>query len=460
MTTKKNICIIGAGIGGLTTGLLLTKQGHTVHIFEKEKCVGGRARSFKGDDLTLDEYTSILSKTHMNLPFSEPSLDTIFEKKMLNGYTLDLGFHVIGGEVQTYLKQMLSPFNQQVNLLGSRLGYIHENGFNYPFLSKGDKFKMIPLVLRLLLARESTMKQLDQISMTETIKKYGKGKMKLVLEVFPRVITTVNNLDTISTGETFRAQKNLLQGAKPVGYPQQGLTHISDAIVQCIIQNKGTIHLNTPVSGISISNGKATGIVTEGKDQSFDAVISNTLVQDLFTIAPEKHFPSEYVNTVQSLEGTGSLCAYYSLKHVDARLLGKTFLFIQRNAGVNGNDAVGMIDFMTALPESRLSPESHYLVQSYIICTPKEAKTNVEHLREILDNQLHHLIPEYRSNLDWAIYPAIWQLDGVAKTITDIKPEIKTPVENLYLVGDCVKAPGIGINCALNSAQLVQSYIT
>ena len=73
---------------------------------EKEKCVGGRARSFKGDDLTFDEYKSILLKTHMNLPFSDPSLDTIFEKKMLNGYTLDLGFHVIGGEVQTYLQRI------------------------------------------------------------------------------------------------------------------------------------------------------------------------------------------------------------------------------------------------------------------------------------------------------------------------------------------------------------------
>ena len=32
---KKNIGIIGAGIGGLTAGALLIKQGYKVTIFEK-----------------------------------------------------------------------------------------------------------------------------------------------------------------------------------------------------------------------------------------------------------------------------------------------------------------------------------------------------------------------------------------------------------------------------------------
>ena len=42
---KKNIGIIGTGIGGLTAGALLTKQGHKITIFEKEAFIGGRALS-------------------------------------------------------------------------------------------------------------------------------------------------------------------------------------------------------------------------------------------------------------------------------------------------------------------------------------------------------------------------------------------------------------------------------
>ena len=55
-------------------------------------------------------------------------------------------------------------------------------------------------------------------------------------------------------------------------------------------------------------------------------------------------------------------------------------------------------------------------------------------------------------NLVFALYPTTWHLDGVAKIINNEKPEIVTPVKNFYLVGDCVKATGIGMNCAVDSA--------
>ncbi|MCK5300601.1 MAG: NAD(P)/FAD-dependent oxidoreductase, partial [Thermoplasmatales archaeon] len=62
-------------------------------------------------------------------------------------------------------------------------------------------------------------------------------------------------------------------------------------------------------------------------------------------------------------------------------------------------------------------------------------------------------------NLNWVIYPAIWHLDGVAKTIENEKPDIKTPIKNLFIIGDSVKATGIGFNCALNSARLLVEHI-
>jgi predicted NAD/FAD-binding protein len=37
---SKKIGIIGAGIGGLSAGLLLSKKGYNVTIFEKENIIG------------------------------------------------------------------------------------------------------------------------------------------------------------------------------------------------------------------------------------------------------------------------------------------------------------------------------------------------------------------------------------------------------------------------------------
>jgi len=449
---KKKVCIIGAGIGGLTAGALLSKQGFRVKIFEKESLIGGRALTLNMSEFSLGKYRELLSKFNMFIPFSEPNIETIFKEKMLDGYHLDLGFHVFGGGISSGIKNATSDKN--IEMIQSRL-YASEKGNARYFVTTMDKIKMLPNILRLFLAGEKMMKELDNVPLTETIKKYGKGKMKNVLELNPRLITTVNNLDNISTGEVFRTQKEMK--LKGVRYPKKGLANVCDTLVNFIKQNGGEICLKTPASKIIFNEDKATGIVANGKEISCDIVISNILVQDLFKIADEKNFPKKYVSELKSLHGTASLCAYYSLKNIDKNLLGKNFAFIERNTGLDGNDVAGMVDFMATLPETGLAPPDQYLVQAYIICTPEEIreKKTLGKLRKILDKNLEDIIPNFRSDLIWAIYPAIWHLDGVAKTVENEKPDIKTPVKNLFLVGDCVKAPGIGFNCALNSARIL-----
>jgi len=455
--SNKKVCIIGAGIGGLTAGALLIKHGYSVKIFDKQPYIGGRALCFDASSVGYDEYKKLLSSFNMNVAFSEPDLKDIFDKKMLDGYKLDLGYHAIGGGVFSNVNNVLSELNNHVYILESKVGLIEENGFRFPFLSKFDKIRILPKILRLLYASEEKLKELDNVSMSDTIKRYGKGKMKLILEIFSRSITTINNLDIISTGEMFRAQRNLFKGSKPVGYPKGGLGSITQKFADYITKNGGEINLAEPVEKIIIKDNKAIGVLVKDKEIYFDIVISNILVQDLFKIADEKIFPKKYVKDIKSLIGTGSLCAYYSLKKVDKNLIGKTFHFIERGIGIDGNDVVGMIDFMATCKDAGLSPPDKYLVQSYVICTPKEARDKkiLEKLKNLLDKNLKMLIPDYKTNLNWVIYPAIWHLDGVAKTIYNVKPEIKTPVDNLYIIGDCVKAPGIGFNCALNSARML-----
>ncbi len=45
MIIHMTIHIIGAGVGGLTTGALLASKGYDVHIIEKSTKLGGRTAS-------------------------------------------------------------------------------------------------------------------------------------------------------------------------------------------------------------------------------------------------------------------------------------------------------------------------------------------------------------------------------------------------------------------------------
>ena len=51
---KKRIIIIGAGPGGLTSGMLLAHRGYDVTILEKGDVVGGRNAALKAGPYTFD----------------------------------------------------------------------------------------------------------------------------------------------------------------------------------------------------------------------------------------------------------------------------------------------------------------------------------------------------------------------------------------------------------------------
>jgi len=449
-------CVVGAGVAGLASASLLLKEGYEVDIYEKEDMVGGRALTID-NSISYGNYINLLKRFDMYVPFAEPSLEEIFGG-LIGGYKMDLGFHLIGGGENAAPLRILSSLGIKQEIIGSRIGFIGKK-VDYPYLSTLDKMKMLPRILQLLFSRKETIRALESVSMEETIKKYGKGKMKLTLELFPRLITTVNDLSRISTGETFWAQRELM-GSHPVSYPVGGLNSIAKNFSSWVEKNGGKI-IHQKVEKIIIEGGAASGIKAGNEEKEYDIVISSLPAQDTFSIASEKNFPEEWAEKIKNLEGTGSLCAYYALNEMDENLMGKAFVFIERNAGVEGNDAVGMIDFKMADSASGMSPPGKYLVQAYVICTPEEARRRkkVESLREIMDKYMGKLIPGYEKKMDWCIYPSIWHLDGVAKTIDNEKPPVSTPVRNFFIVGDSTNAKGVGINCAADSANLLMAEL-
>lgn len=94
--TQKNICIIGAGVAGLSAASYLAKEGHKVTILEKNSTIGGRAREYIREGYKFD-----MGPSFYWMPDIFQSFFTDFNKDASNFYPLqrlDPSYRVYFGE--------------------------------------------------------------------------------------------------------------------------------------------------------------------------------------------------------------------------------------------------------------------------------------------------------------------------------------------------------------------------
>ena len=77
---KEKIIIVGAGIGGLVSSLLLSDQSLEVIVIDKNKEVGGKLRSIPSEDGPIDAGPTVLTLIDIFVEiFSEAKLDIFNE---------------------------------------------------------------------------------------------------------------------------------------------------------------------------------------------------------------------------------------------------------------------------------------------------------------------------------------------------------------------------------------------
>ncbi len=91
---KKNVLVVGAGLGGLATALRLAKKGYRVEIIEKNGKAGGRLNQLVKDGFTFDigpsffsmsyEFTDFARDCNIGLPFRYYALDPLYTVNFKN----------------------------------------------------------------------------------------------------------------------------------------------------------------------------------------------------------------------------------------------------------------------------------------------------------------------------------------------------------------------------------------
>lgn len=273
---KGKIAIVGAGPGGLTSGMLLAARGFEVEIFEKEPVLGGRNAPLKIGDYIFDTGpTFFMMKFILDSVFAETGRDP---QDYLDFIPLDPMYRLQFDDREVFVSSDADKMQKEIDRV-----FPGNQGKVEKFLRSEEKRlrSLLPCLQRDysrwndLLAPE-VMKVLPRLS-------FGRSLFEVLGDYFED--------EKLKLSFTFQAK---YLGMSPWECPgafaiipfiehnygiyhiKGGLNKVSEAMGRIIVEEGGEIHTSTPVKEVMVKGGKACGVELEdGTKVEADKVIIN-----------------------------------------------------------------------------------------------------------------------------------------------------------------------------------------
>ncbi|GBL41900.1 NAD(P)/FAD-dependent oxidoreductase [Nitrosopumilaceae archaeon] len=431
----KSICIIGAGVGGLTLASLLVRNNHPVKIIEKHSKLGGRTTSMKFRGHILDNGFHIM-------PFYKKSaIFSVFKKigiqNRLKLTTVDkiaffsnTGFHKYPKGISDLLQLSLIPLKSRISLLNI----------------------LLPMAFTSIKKTESW----DDLSLTEITKKLDSNTNAFFEAVC--MLAFADSAAHISLGEFARTiiRANPFKGGtSEFAYPADGgYDSISKILSDYILEKNGEIYLNKSVKKIIIENSIVTGIITSDNDfiQSDCVVVSYPAYVALNELFEKNIIDDKFVEKINRLDKkTAVVEVHFAL---NSKLDSKQIVF-----PVGDNYTTKGIFFISNITPSVSPPGEHLMitgtpVHPSVADDPKKIKTIVDDMKK----EISSIYPKFTSSLLWE-RPMAWKLvESVVKEpgmVWKSKMPHEIPgIKGLFFVGDSTISYGIGTDSAAHSSLL------
>ena len=385
--------IIGAGLGGLLAGAKLTRAGYDVEIFERLPFIGGR---------------------FTNLPYK--------------GFKLSTGaLHMIPHGSRGPLAQMLKEVGANVTIIDSNpMAVIRkENDEIIAFHDFRNELSLTKQVkLGTVLAYSLKFKPKSDISFRDWVLKYFDDDFLFKLaDSFCGWALSLKAKD-VPAREMLEIINNMYL-YKGSGIPLGGCSAVTDALCEIIRSNGGRIHTQSCVERIIIDNDMAKGVIVKGKTIDADIVISD--IGHIETSRLYECMDKEYLDKIKNLKPSKGIKICLSS---DEPLIGHSGVYFTPYAKrINGINEVTNAD-------PSLAPPGKHLVMSHqaLISDDLEAEINLG----LLD--IAQLFPDKKYEvLLIQSYSDGWPVNR-ASSGSDTGN--RTPVKNLYIVGDGAKGNG------------------
>jgi len=301
-----DVIVIGGGLGGLSAGALLAKQGRRVLLLEQSERIGGCCSTFERDGYRFDVGASIVE-------IIQP-IERVFEKL---GTTLQKEVDLIPCD----------PMMSYIYPDGSRVTYplsVEETGRIIAEMSPSDGLKwreFCAFADDLMNVTLDTFFQMPASTMTDMANLIMKNPrflkfLPVFLSSYQDILEKYFKDEKVLKTMAYQAlyfglPPNLVPGpyamvpySEHVGvyYPRGGMIRIPEALERVGCQLGMEVRKKTRVSKVEVYGGRASGVVlADGTEVTADLVVSDINAKTLYLdLIGEEHLPAPVVKGIKS----------------------------------------------------------------------------------------------------------------------------------------------------------------
>ncbi len=277
----KKAAIIGAGLGGISAGIMLAARGFEIDIYEKNSGPGGKASSISESGFRFDTGPSLITMPFVIEDLFKSAGENISE--YLNIKPLDILCKYFFGD-----GTIINAFADQhmfADEIETKTSEKRENLFMfldycrniYKLTSEVFLFNdLYSLKNYLNLKSVKTLFNIQKMDYSRTMDKAVRGYFtdEKVIQIFDRY-ATYNGSNPFEAPATLNIISDV-EYNKGGYYIKGGMYELTKALYELSIRKRIIFYFNSKVSRILIENKKVNGVLVNGAEKRYDIVISNS----------------------------------------------------------------------------------------------------------------------------------------------------------------------------------------
>jgi phytoene dehydrogenase-like protein len=475
-------CVIGAGFGGASVAALLAKRGMKVALVEKTARAGGKTQTTERKGYRFEMFGAVGIPAY-NSRFHE-LVDTL-------GIAEQAPFVVPEGDAASirYLNkdgQWKVSYNPLVATGSEKEMAAMKDTFG---VTDDDLVALGAFYGEILSLSDEAIHALDDIGAFAWMQRFNMAA-PLVSQICMNLNTLfVVAVDRLPASEMiFALRDQVLNGAGR--YHIGGYGRVAEVCADYVVEQGGLYLTKTRVQKILVEDGRAVGVRIEGRDIRARAVISNAGIQPtVLKLAGAEHFPQEYVERVTQLEPSWAICGFRYV--LDKRIFDAALIPVFSDESwldearyqdmLNGkwpNVPLIAIDVPSEFDPGLSDIPGHQLANCQVFMPADTDSSLVNEAIARCEAVIDELWPELKHHIirkepygarqissmsrDVAVPGCGGEAVGIAQVVGQCgrsKPDARTPLPGLYIVGCDAGGRGAGTHQAVDSGFNVAAMV-